>query len=224
MTGTPAAYTKRLERWPAHLLNLADGGTADGAARIVGVSPRTILRWRQRTFATLLQDFVPACGGGRVEVARSGMFHYPPHIIAVDEADRSFIEFVRWNAGPWILDPLLAQRLEPGSVVICRDRPDSPFARAVKRAGMGYIRAERRPCPTIAGPHETDARARRLNGEFLRWHGQFRGVWDRHARHYALWFELRRRYPDRSALMDRVLLSWRPPAPVSDCARPVEDE
>jgi transposase-like protein len=46
LTGTPAAFTKKLHLWPSYSRCLADACSVRRAARIVGVRPSTAFRWR----------------------------------------------------------------------------------------------------------------------------------------------------------------------------------
>ncbi|TVP45992.1 MAG: hypothetical protein EA350_08035 [Gemmatimonadales bacterium] len=53
MTGTPLARTKRLARWPAHLVEVDRIATVRAGSRAAGIHPSTGFRWRHRILETV---------------------------------------------------------------------------------------------------------------------------------------------------------------------------
>jgi transposase-like protein len=205
MSGTPAAYTKRIELWSQHLRGMGEGQTAIGAARNLGVSAETVRRWQQRTLDALAPD-QPAVGEGPVVVVRWGRLDGPRFMVAIDAHDAVFETILPYLSSPAAWDAVVRRFLRPGTTVLCNDSPRSPFARAVVRAGLEYVRV---------GPTGTegrnDSRARQYARAVRRWLARFRGAEEDEWYRYHVWHVTLHHAGSPAAFVERCLDSWAPP-------------
>lgn len=199
LTATPAAYTKRLELWDAHLRGMHSGRTAPDVARELGVSARTVRRWQRRVIDRL-PGVLPRLGDGAVYMVRP-TWHM---LVAVDDHGHELYTGSSYLAPTDDYEMFLRARLMPGSVIICRDRPNAPLRKAALRVGMEFRQAV--PPGTFGPP--IDLPARHAARDFMRWVARFRGSSSGHGRSYFHWRAAMRLAQDGDDFVALVLRSW----------------
>jgi transposase-like protein len=191
-TRTPAAYTKRIHLWGRHLEHMARGTTTRQAAMDLGLCDATIRRWRRRTCRPLAAA-ERAVGGQRVEFCRSRGV-----LLGVDEQERAVATFLHVQASASCFDAFLRDYVLPGSSVIATDSAYSPFATAVRRAGMSYC----------ANWNSQVVRPRKYAGRLFAWCLRFGGSRSWGALHFAWYEAVVRSGPDH--FPSYCLATWAP--------------
>jgi transposase-like protein len=215
LTGTAAAYTKKLHLWPAYVGCLSASLPIRRCAVLVGIAPSTAFRWRHRILASL--------NAGDAATALSG-------VVEIDEAGFAYSEKGRRNGtrpgrkrGVWgdlrtrCKHPRVSVAVacdRSGSVVSAVVRADhirihdltatilprivQPATLLITEGSMGSCAAAiRRTLPCYAVPrfsrdasrpqlYHTDS-VRSFIGRFNGWLLPFRGVATRYLHHYLAW-------------------------------------
>lgn len=231
LTGTPAAYIKKLCLWEQYGLRLAASDSVRSSARQLRISPATAFRWRHRLLGPL-HSSKPERLGAWIEIdtlrfaysekgrrrlgrparqrgAAQGEALFEP-VVVVAACDRGGHAIV-WNSGRLFSGVLLRSMLD-GNVDECPTicaasgsfSPASAFA--VHHRGTFHDTRRRgiRSGAVELLVHTRTARAfcRRLKS----WIARFRGVATRYLRNYLMWHLVLDRLHRQS--LPAVVLRW----------------
>lgn len=207
-TGTPLAYLKLVDRWPAFCHCALHSQTVRHTARRLGVNKDTAFRWRHRLLAALVaaeradpgvhalrtavmvhETVFPfsAKGRRRPDPSRSA----PPRTdrprvwvcIARDLHGRTVTGVVGSRRPTAIdLDGLLRPRLANAPVLVSVAGPYGAAGLLAVRLQLRYLRA-----PSVS-PAASDVRGYVLS--LRRWLARFRGVASRYLHHYLAWHRI----------------------------------
>lgn len=230
LTGTPAAYSKRLTLWPTFGACMADSLTVRRAADRAGVSPRTAFRWRHRLLDALREDNRARVAGtaglsrstfaysqkGARGLRRPARRHgskwrwpQPPRVCVVRVADRDGEVWAGAIMSHYpsseALAGLLRPRIAPEVELVAPFGRASPYAIAALRLGCRF----RSTPPSLGAQVSSDpdvARVRAVDRALLRWLVRFRGVATRYLDNYLCWHRVVEL--DRRETMLAGLLGW----------------
>jgi transposase-like protein len=194
MTATPAAYSKRLERWDAHLRRMATTMSAREVAQELGVSARTISRWRRRVLEPLAAGR-SSLGQGPVELLRWRPYYWKPLLVAVDSGRGALVLPYSYMERSGFNDYMLRRFLRPETTIICRDPVHSPLAKAARRLGLPYQQGE-------------TPKAREHAWSLTRWLKRFRGYGPGELPLYLTWHDLLRLRQSPESFSDAVIREW----------------
>lgn len=215
LTATPAAYTKKLDRWPTYGQCIHAAVPVRAAAAFVGIHPSTAFRWRHAILDSMRAQDTETVGGwtelatmwfaysekGRRNVSRNGGVRSPadsarPTVHVVVACDRSArvtsaitaVSGARMFDGGELL-PAFVDRVETGVTIAARQRPVGPASR-LARAVDGTFHATGARIRTVDTllVHVSNALAYRKR--FRDWHKRFRGVATRYLSNYLVWHRL----------------------------------
>lgn len=211
LTGTPAAYSKHLSRWPAFGACMLESLSVRGTADRLGVSPKTAFRWRHRVLEALRLEAGPALRGaigisqskfafsekGSRKLTRPPRRHgsrfrwpQPPPVFVVRAADRHGAVWAEVLVGRWPrsldLVPLIRDRVAPPALLVASFGLASSYAAAARRLRCPY-RSTRSLRGDGAASDPDVARARAIDRAFHVWLIRFRGVATRYLRNYLCW-------------------------------------
>lgn len=226
LTGTPAAYTKKLTLWAPYARCMAYGLTVRQSAAHVGIHTSTAFRWRHAMLRS-----APAsdrdCLAGWIELdstrfaysekgrrnlprARSHGFHagalfgeYCANIlIACDRRGDVITGIASLATSAYIwsaeIDQVLRNRVRGRPIVTCRQGRFGAAALFARRRRGRFFDARARARHATGRPHIRNARAyaHRLKD----WMRRFRGVATRYLSNYLLWHRILDRRRRRSTL------------------------
>lgn len=141
----------------------------------LGVTPRTVLRWRRRQLALLSERVSPGVAG-RVEVFIFKPIHTRTGlriIAAVDDGGRRAALVLPTPTTVGAVAEAFRHLVAPGSEILLAHVARDVFRRGIEAAGFPVSRVE-------------PAAARAWGRRVARWLGRFRGTWDAAA--HAAWF------------------------------------
>ena len=238
LTGTPAAYCKKLELWARYGRCLAHGLSVRRAAASVKVHPSTAFRWRHAILDSLCAADRERLAGrvelhslrfpysekGRRDVraprarAAGGLWTGADGVnvlVACDRRARVVTEVVErsraWRIGSDALEAALVPRLHGRPILAAREPKHGPAGRLARRRGLTFHRARGPFAPRVRGRASVDA-AIAYGWRLQDWLRRFCGVATRYLPNYLIWHRL----VDR-----RWRLSQRPqPAPAPTSATP----
>lgn len=229
LTGTPAAYLKRIELLPAYAFCMRRTLTIRGAARTLGVHPSTAFRWRHRFLGPLASAQAPELSGW-IEVRSEWMPHSrkgerfddraprtrgPVYyrtrysgpravvLLACDRLGRVATDVMITHGpraeGPDDIARLLAGRVMGHATLTSSDGRFGPVARLARREGWGFEESG-------FGWPAHDRTARGYSLRFRRWLPRFHGVATRYLVNYLSWH----RHVDlpRRRGLEATLLRW----------------
>lgn len=209
LTGSPAAYSKKLELWPANGAAMAQSLSVRRTARALGVHPTTAFRWRHRTLAGVRRGDPTRLRGiveiehhwsplsrkgqpGRPQVA-DGRRAGTPGVVVIVACDREggVVSHVGDVVGSGQLrlaelEAALAARLAPRPTLVAREGRLGAVARLARRLGGEHVRtcSARSELSRGLGHVGTVRRYRVGVGLWLR---PFRGVATRYLGNYLAW-------------------------------------
>jgi transposase-like protein len=206
LTGTPAAYLKKVELLPTYALCLDRTLPIRAAAQATGISASTAFRWRHRLLSRLpAGDGVRLTGWvelatrrfarslkGQRKLARSprrrGSWPFPADpvcmLVALDRRVRlatALIDHRVILAAD--LEHSLSESLDPNAALVADDGPYSPAAQFASRTGRRFVDARRRWRRRLANVES----ARNHCTAVAQWLRRFRGVATRYLRNYLAW-------------------------------------
>lgn len=211
LTGTPAAYIKKLTLWPAHSRCMAEGLSLRSVASRLGVHVSTAFRWRHRTlegfrirdaetltgWIELGSEWFPESRKGRRVLdrppRRRGIPRYwvfgPPHRKVLVACDREAHVVTALLAGRRLsaseLTRLLGDRIQGRATVVAKEGVLGDCARFARSRGLEYRDGRSGSSGSGGLAHVRNAWAcgRRLK----RWMMRFRGVATRYLQNYLIW-------------------------------------
>lgn len=224
LTGTPAAYSKRLPLWAPYATCLRDGISVRRAAQRIGVHPATAFRWRHAILDAMRGGDGESVHGW-VELgwtrfaysdkgSRKPRTELPPEAgsIVVVACDRfgyvvTGATTVTPRARPRAeeLEQLLCCRLQARPVITAAEGRLGPISRYA--AGVGIRFYDTRRSETCQPPQLAHVRTtREYRYRLKRWIRRFRGVATRYLPNYLVWH----RAVDRAIRQDlgRTALLW----------------
>lgn len=232
LTGTPAAYSKKLLQWPAYGRCMEDGLSVRATASRLGLHPSTAFRWRHRLLAWLeAHDHETLAGWVELDLVRFAesrkgerTLHRAPRRRAVSPQEwfrtpRADVAVAVDRAGHAVT--ALVQGAGKGEelvrLVACLERRLQPAAgscqliSAQRRIQSWAISGPSLPgrfhyLPRTKSPLAGVALARDYGRRLRQWIGRFRGVATRYLPNYLIWHRLADA-PRRNALSD-VVLRW----------------
>jgi transposase-like protein len=200
LTGTPAAYAKKLNLWPSYGVCLAACLSVRSAAAVVGVQPSTAFRWRHILFDVLREGDIDKVTGlvelgwawfphsekGRRNLQRPPRergVRYRSHyqgrsvnVVAACDQDGQVVTAVSDAViGSVHLEQALAGRIEDPSTLSGRAGPYSACGVFARRIGATYKPAAR--LPTVNG----------YLHNLKKWLRPFRGVATKYLPNYLIW-------------------------------------
>lgn len=206
-TGTPLAYLKRIDRWPAFCHCMVQSLSVRRTASLLDLDKHTAFRWRHRILPVVKEcdsgplGLVVAFGetwfpfsekGKRApseqELRKSvGTRHPDPLPIWVQIARDGDGLTVSGVVGPQrptasSLEAAMASRLLPGSELVSLSGRYGPVARVADRLGASFRRAPTRSAELSA--------VRDYILALRRWIRRFRGVATRYLENYLTWHRL----------------------------------
>jgi transposase-like protein len=188
LTGTPVAYSKKLELWPSYCATLADGLSVRRTATLLGIHPATAFRWRHALLRGLVQQddevleglvelafvrFVPSEKGSRTldrparergpGVGRWFAAKVEVVVVACDRRGGCITAATGPSAGPAgtaSLEVALEGRLGPAPMIACEQGRYGPAARYCRRRGGSFhdARALASAAHTRSSPRGTACR------------------------------------------------------------------
>lgn len=224
LTGTPAAYIKKLPLWPAYLAHLRSGSSVRFSARHLRIHRATSFRWRHRLLSELRARerrplhglveidwfWIEACekrpGTRRLDRGDG------PGTLALIATDRrggvasvAVPGSVRRLPAGWQLDAHLDTIVSPPLVLIGAKGRFGSVSMWARRRGLEYrpVRSKLDELPRSVVHLNT---VRPCVARLRRWLVRFRGIGARYVPHYLAWHaalevECRCRWEDR-------LLGW----------------
>jgi len=227
LTGTPAAYIKKLERWPLYTLCFAEAMTVRRSAKEVSVHPSTAFRWRHRLAAGLRATDNDRLTG-RIELY---MWRYPESRKGERGLDRpprrgtqpmSPIDWPgRWD---WlylacdregnVVSRILPERTPDEWGIVLKDRIHGVPVLIASVRNFRYgnvplfaetIGASVRLATGLEHPsHRPDTAVMLYRARLVRWLARFHGVASKYLENYLVWHR-RVDEAERSDLPARVL-------------------
>jgi hypothetical protein len=206
LTGTPAAYLKKIEALPAYAGSLASTLSVRTAARIASVAPSTAFRWRHRLLDGLVRGEEERLSGW-VELAssrfsrsfkgqrelprrarRRGAWPMPSDpvvvVFALDRKARAATVVVpKRTLGAKDLSEALGPRVDPRATLLGREGRYGAiglFASGTGRRFLDVRYGRHRSLPDVDG-------AVAYSHDFRRWVRRFRGVATRYLPNYLAW-------------------------------------
>lgn len=186
-SGTAPRGVRKRAAWLRHLEAMFAGYSVRRAAAELGVTPRTVCRWRHRLLHRMeAQPVAPL--GGHVEVLVSGRVHGRTLqlVATADASGREAMVLLPATARAAEVEDMLRRRIEPGSAVVL----SQPCLLRRSAEALGYV-VQNGDTP----------QARRHAHALKRWLRRFRGVGRPAA--YLAWFAALRATPDRNAFVGR---------------------
>ena len=218
LTGTPAAYIKKLDRWTAFVECLGDSLSVRRCAALVGINTTTAFRWRHRLLRPLEIKHETATGWIEMDQIRlpysekgrhaKGFGRASPRTLHrnVDSTDSPPITvfLIPDRTGHLVpaigsarpntaeLEQILRGRVTSGVVVCARQGRLGPIARFARRIGGRFhdVRFGHRFRPGSRNRLVHVRRARRALAAFLDWMRRFHGVATKYLLNYLNWFVL----------------------------------
>ena len=207
-TGTPLAYLKHVDRWPAFCRFFPRALTVRRTAVLLAIHPTTSFRWRHRLLDGLRSSEAPALSG-RVSVdfgwlpystkgrrmprtARPGASVDSRRlawvVAACDASGASFARHTGETCPGWPrLRQVLAGRIRWGSVLLYRTNRKLRIAPAAAALGI----ASEHERALLIGARRRDPEKARVNlARYRRWEQRFRGIATRYLDNYLVWFRL----------------------------------
>jgi transposase-like protein len=206
LTGTPAAYLKKVECLPSYAACLGQSLSVRVAARAVGVAPTTAFRWRHRLLGGLeikhpemvggwieiSSRRVPASCKGQRGLARPARRRGPSPssmpvprtsiVIAVDRyAGLVTASISNQKVAARELESAIGNRCLGGPTIVALEGRLGPAARFARRIG-GSFRDARNPRSVDQIPA-----ARAYGQELLDWMERFHGVATKYLPNYLSW-------------------------------------
>jgi transposase-like protein len=200
LTGTPAAYSKKLSLWPPFSDCLEGGLSIRRTAALLGIQPSTAFRWRHLLLGFLRQRDDDKIGGtielgwvwfpysekGRRDLTRPprerGVRYRSRYrggsvnvVIACDAAGQVVTAVSGAVIGSLHLEEALAGRIHGQPIVSARPGPYSPCAVFARRIGASY--------QPVARVDKVKHYVLRLK----RWLEPFRGVATKYLPNYLVW-------------------------------------
>jgi hypothetical protein len=216
LTGTAAAYTKKLPLWPAYVSCMASSLTIRRSAARVGIAPSTAFRWRHRVLAAVLSADSATHLSGWIELDETGFAYsekgrrnrnIPPRSRGVGDDLRT-----RWTS-PRVSVPVaydrsgatmacvvpgdhtrfeplreqLLHRIDKPATVLITDGPMSRYcATGIRRTLPCYVVPRYGYDRAQPRLHHTDS-VRSFLERLVAWLLPFRGVATRYLDHYLAW-------------------------------------
>jgi transposase-like protein len=242
LTGTPAAYSKKLDRWPAYGRCVRAAVPVRDAAALVGIHTSTAFRWRHAILgymksqdAETLSGWVelatmwfaysekgrrdlqrePRLHGGRVPLAAPIV-----HVVVACDRNAGVVSSLTSISPTRMVDggelrPTLTNRVATGVMLIARQRPAGHASRLALAVG-GTYHATGAPTRGVDALFVHVSTALAYRKRFRDWHKRFRGVATRYLSNYLVWHRL----VDRAIRYDlaRSALQW-PIGESTFCAR-----
>ena len=214
LTGTPAAYSKKLSLWAPYARCMAHGLTIRGSAAQLGIHPSTAFRWRHALLERLRSCDSERLAGwieldtlrfaysekGRRDVGRAphrhgvfvgGMFRqYAANVLVACDRRSDVITSITSVATTARvtsaeIGDALDGRVRGRPIVTCRQGRFGAAALFAHRTGGRFFDARRRARHATGRAHIRNARA---YGHRLKdWMRRFRGVATRYLSNYLLW-------------------------------------
>lgn len=230
LTGTPAAYIKKLDHWPRYQRFMREGTSLRRAAEELNVHVSTAFRWRHRLLAYLSREAQPTLEG-YVEL---GLVRFPESRKGCRSlgrpARRRATSAYEWWTGPRANVLLMVDRAGRATSLMLPPSDPGPCDRSIVDGIRGSRLATRWTGFTGQGWHSIWARvtarlefvamdARPSAGatdraqhvgayrlRLKRWMGRFRGVATKYLEHYVAWH----RRADRAVREDvaEALVRW----------------
>jgi transposase-like protein len=191
-TQTPAAYTKRIELWQEHLVQMGRSSTAGAAAAALGVSAMTIGRWRDRCADALIAAGLHL-GPGRIEFWRKWDL-----LVIADHDGRGISASCPGGQSPRDYISVLRDVVLPGSTLLV----NRAFASVARAAVTLSLEHEHLPLGT------TMVHAARYARELRGWCRRFRGIGYYQRRRYHTWFHYLSRSGSAERFVVQCLGSW----------------
>lgn len=233
LTGTAAAYIKRLPLWAPHAECLRVGLPVRRVASRIGIHPSTAFRWRH-LLLDALRDGDGETVGGWVEIvsmrfpysekgSRKPRADHPPGsgtnvVIACDRLGYAVSAATEVSSGarldPAEIDRVLTPRLRPKPVITSADGHFGPVCRFAARIGARYHDSRRsgHDLPPLLAHVRT---AREYRTRLNRWMRRFRGVATRYLPNYLAWhcaFDRAFRHDLSRTLVMWPIGEWLPPS------------
>jgi transposase-like protein len=200
LTGTPAAYAKKLSLWPRYGPCLAASLTIRRTAAVLGIQPSTAFRWRHLLLSSLLAQDDGKVGGhielgwvwfpysekGRRDLDRPPRergVRYRLHfrgrnvnvVVACDRVGHVVTALSGATIGSVHLEQALAGRIHGQSIVSGRSGPYSACGMFARRIGATY-----KPLARLSTLNDYVSRLKK-------WLEPFRGVATKYLPNYLVW-------------------------------------
>jgi transposase-like protein len=214
LTGTPLAWTKRLNRWPRHFQCMRHGSTLRVTACEAGIHLSTAFRWRHATLVGVRARSVSDIGGC-IELTQVPFAYSEKGARGIDAprrcGARSHVR-LRYETGTcWIvllrsregvlqsfcsmygmpnvtqLLQLFSRSVAAGSTILCQFSRGGGCSAAARQAGHAVV--------VLRGPSDQDVFHHTANVEayawrFKDWMDRFRGVATRYMDNYLAWHRM----------------------------------
>lgn len=225
LTGTPAAYVKKLSRWHRYSACLSASMTVRRSALRVGINPTTAFRWRHRLLTPWTAR--PETLWGWIEIStiriaysekgrrRPSTFHTneqprPPVTVIIVRDRRSHVLMTVCGSRPTAteLQDAFAGRLRGHSTICVKQGPFGAFGMWARRIKACFVAAQRvRSQMKYRGNALIHVRrSSRLLVKWKDWMRRFHGVATKYLPNYLAWCVLLSRSA-RSSLK-ASLVSW----------------
>jgi len=214
LTGSPAAYCKKLHKWVENAQCMLNSSTVRKTAKTIGVSPSTAFRWRHKNLDGLREHYNKPISGwlefvemrmpysekgqrkptGTPQLQGRSTGHTRDSIArtvtVVTAADRRGAVESRTilSAAPTLLSLLSAFGASTGRATAILARPGSlsPYARLAKLVRAAYLQAGlRNNSPLVHLDHAIDHLR-----DFYTWHLRFHGVATKYLENYLAWYRM----------------------------------
>lgn len=226
LTGTPAAYLKKVELLPAYGRCMAKGFSVRRTARALEIDPATAFRWRHRLCRDLDRRrdmpngwvelttlrLIESQKGSRRPTRKPRRRGWAPWtsvrstvciLIVADRLGRIASRCLAEPPARWVdVQALLAGATRPESLLAAEGR-FGPVATYARRNGIRFRDVR---WPTDDRPFDHLRTARAYGTRFVVWLERFRGVASRYLGNYLAWHRFVDRF-ERLAF-DREVLRW----------------